>query len=96
MPDDQFGRVTRHCPHCGKRSQTLGTACPACGRSYERGGLLDVKGYVGWLYALAALAVAAFVVLLFIRSWVAGTLVCAGLFVALVAAIGLSNWMAQR
>jgi ribosomal protein S27AE len=94
--DESFSRITRRCPHCGARSRTLGTSCPRCGESYRAGGLLDVEGHVAWLYGLAALAVVAFVVILFIRSWVAGTLASAGLFIALVAAIGVSNWLAQR
>jgi hypothetical protein len=39
---------------------------------------------------------AAFVVAVFVRSWVAGTLLVFTLFVLLVAAIGFTNWRAQR
>jgi hypothetical protein len=104
--DEAWGRLRKHCRHCGAWSATLGSVCPECGRSYEPLGLLDripfpgndtlYPGYVGALYALAALAVVVVLVLLFVKSWVAGTIVLAALFVVLVAAIGVSNWLAQR
>ena len=104
---DDYGwhRVARECPHCGARRQTLGTVCPACGKSYEPLGLLErlplgddltTSAWAVRAWVVAALAAFAGLVLLFVRSWVAGTLVLAFLFVALVAAIGISNWMAQR
>ena len=102
---ETWTRVNRKCPHCGVRARTLGTRCPACGKSYEPLGLLDHLPLLGddalwgrapilWLFV----AIGAVVVLLalFIRSWVAGTLVLAALFVVLIAAIGVSNWLAER
>lgn len=109
MPDEadqQWGRVKRRCPHCGARAATLGTVCPACGRSYTPGGLLEripflnndpiAPRYSGPLWLVSFAAVIAFVGLVFIRSFTAGTILVAGLFVALVAAIAVTNWMAQR
>jgi hypothetical protein len=102
---ESWTRVNRRCPHCGVRSQTLGTRCPACGRSYTPLGLLDripipgdgdFTGRTSVLWLLAAICAVVLLVLLFVKSWVAGTLVLAALFVALVVAIGISNWLADR
>ena len=105
MPDDEWTRVTRLCPHCGARSRTLGTVCPECGKSYEPLGLLDripflddslMPGLAARAWFFVFLAGAAVVVLIFVKNWQAGVVLLALLFVLLVAAIGISNWLSQR
>jgi hypothetical protein len=105
--EDEYSswRLMRKCPHCGRQARTLGTVCPHCGRSYQPLGLLDriplfgddtISGFAAALWVVIGLALLAGLVYLFIQDWVAGTIVVGLLFVALVGAIGFSNWLAQR
>jgi hypothetical protein len=97
--------IGKVCRHCGARSATLGGVCPACGRAYDPGGLLERLPFLNWdadnrysppLWMLACLAVLAVWVLLIATHPVAGILVTALGFVILVAAIGITNAMAGR
>jgi hypothetical protein len=105
MAEERLG-LGKVCPHCGARADTLGSICPTCGKPYERGGLLDrlpfmddgiafstQSAYAGLL--VAVLLVAGWVWLL-IAHLVAGILVTAAAVVLLVAAIGVTNALADR
>ena len=85
--------IGKSCSHCGVRSATLGTVCPACRRPYERGGLLDRLPLIAVLLA-AVMAVGW--VWLILSHLVAGILVGAAAFAAFVAAIGIVNALADR
>jgi DNA-directed RNA polymerase subunit RPC12/RpoP len=104
--DEVWGRLRKRCPHCGAWSQTLGSVCSECGKSFTPLGLLDripfpgndtlSPVYAGPLYLFAGIALLAFLVVLFVTNWQAATVLVAGLFILLVAAIGVTNWMARR
>jgi hypothetical protein len=94
MSGERLG-IGRACPRCGVRSDTLGTICPACKRPYAAGGLLERLRAARLLVALAPLLVAGWVWLI-ITNVVAGILIAAAAFVALVAAIGVANALTDR
>ena len=94
------------CRRCGARSATLGSVCPACGRPYVPGGLLDRLPFMGSdvatpqyaphaLFALVVLLLGGWVWLLVTDPVMAIVAAGAG-FVALVAAIGIANLLAER
>lgn len=106
MEDEHLG-IGRLCPHCGVRADTLGSACPACGKPYApRGGLLDrvpVPGdvlessvYGVRLMFLAWIALIGLAIWFLIKQPVTGILVLAVAFVVLVAAIGVANALTDR
>ncbi len=88
------------------RASTLGTVCPACGKSYRPPDLLDrlpfpademlASRYGLEFIVVVMVAIGVLFVLLAIRNWVAAVLLAALGFVLLVGAIGLSNWAADR
>ena len=88
-PQDSFGRFAKHCEHCGADSQTLGSECLSCGRSYQPQGLVDrlpdfdmeFFGAVG--STGAAIAVIGVVVFLILSS----VLIAAGAVVAVLVAV---------
>ena len=106
MDDARLG-IGRLCRHCGFRADTLGSACPRCGRSYDkRGGLLDRVPVFGSdapdtpgsarLLLWAWIALIGGAVFLLFEHPVAGILVLAGAFLLLVAAIGVANALDDR
>lgn len=100
--------IGKACRTCGARSDTLGSVCPACGRPYDPGGLLERLPFTGsfdspvtsraaavaWLVAFVAAG--ALWILLLVTHPVAGILIAALGFVILVAAIGITNALADR
>ena len=98
--------VGKPCPHCGVRAATLGTVCPACGKSYRPPELLDrlpfpademlASRYGLEFLVLLMVGLGVLFVLLAIRNWVAAVLLGALAFALLVGAIGVSNWSADR
>jgi hypothetical protein len=105
MADEQLG-IGKVCPHCGARTDTLGSICRACGKPYERGGLLDRLPFMDGGLAFSTQSASAWflVAVLLLAGWVwllishpvAAILVTAGAFVLLVAAIGVTNALADR
>jgi hypothetical protein len=91
VSEERLG-IGRICPHCGARTDTLGSVCPACKKPYGRvGGLLDrIAGTARvflWLWiALIALGFA-----LLFTNLVAGILLLALSFVVLVVGIAVAN-----
>ncbi|HEX6713394.1 MAG TPA: hypothetical protein VF066_08410 [Thermoleophilaceae bacterium] len=92
MPVEKLG-VGRVCPHCEVRSDTLGSVCPACGTPYAGRGLLE---WVRWWMPIVAAALVVAWVWLVIANPVAGIIVAGAAFVLLVAAIGVTNALADR
>jgi hypothetical protein len=92
MDEERLG-IGRLCPHCGVRSDTLGSICPACRRRYDGGSdrLFNSRLFL-WLW-IGLFGVGA--VVLF-TNFVAGVLIIALSFVALVTGIGVSNAMSGR
>jgi hypothetical protein len=90
--EEVWGRLRKKCPHCGAWSQTLGSVCSECGKSFTPLGLLDRIPFPGNDTLTSAWAGP----LLFIVNWQAATILVAGLFLLLVVAIGVTNWMGQR
>jgi hypothetical protein len=94
MPGERLG-IGRACPRCGARSDTLGSVCPVCRKPYASGGLLERVAAPRLLVALAPLLLLAWLWLV-ITHPVAGILAAAAAFVLLVAAIGVTNALADR
>src|SRR5207247_896622 len=63
--EEVWGRLRKKCPHCGAWSQTLGSVCSECGKSFTPLGLLDripfpgndtlTSAWAGPLYLLAGI-----------------------------------------
>ena len=83
------------CRSCGKRSNTLGGVCPACRKPYLSGGLLDSRVRTG-VVIVVLFCLAMGIGWLLITHFVAGVLLLAVAFVALVVAIGVANALAER
>ena len=97
--------IGKVCRSCGARSATLGGVCPVCGRAYEPGGLLDRLPFLNYdpdnrysmgLWLMACLAAVVVWILLLVTHPVTGILITALGLVVLVAAIGITNAMADR
>jgi hypothetical protein len=93
------------CRRCGARSATLGGICPACGRAYDPGGLLDRIPFMNndsysplsvRAWVLALLFAAALWLWLVVTDPVAAILLAAAGFIVLVAAIGIANALSDR
>ena len=105
MAEEHLG-IGKVCPRCGARANTLGSVCPACGKPYDPGGLLERLPFMddGLMYSgrstgvwfLLALLLAAGWIALLITHPVAGIILTGAAFVLLVAAIGLTNALADR
>jgi hypothetical protein len=98
--------IGRACPRCGARSDTLGSICPACGKPYVLGGLLERLPFMGddvlthqyapqILLLLGAGLVVGWIWLL-LTHLVAAIIVAGAAFGLLVAAIGVTNVLSER
>jgi hypothetical protein len=104
--DEEHLGVGRLCPHCGRRSDTLGDICPTCNKPYSPGGgLLDrlpfpddffVNRYGVELMLIVGFGLALLAVWLLFTHPVAGILAVAALFVLFIAAVGAANALSDR
>lgn len=105
MEDEHLG-IGKPCPSCGARTDTLGTVCPVCGKPYEPGGLLERLPFMddglafsrqsAQMWFLLALLLAVGWVWLLVTHPVAGIVVAGGAFALLLAAIWVTNALADR
>ena len=85
--------IGRVCRHCGVRSDTLGAICPACRRPYVTRGLLERVPHIA---IVGLVALAGGWVWLVIAYPVFGIIAVGAAFLLLIAAIGVTNALADR